>query len=241
MTLLIGVFLSFGSFSQGALGEVYGTVFEGETDVVAFGAHVFIKSGGQQYNARTDDRGSFRLSGIPAGRYVLNISYLGDTMTNIMVNVPMDGIYRTGDIHFVSDILNMDVVTVTYNRDEIKLIDGDLPITRLTAEEINRSPLKTDIKSLINSMSTDVRMTNDGELVFRGARKGDMLYLMDGVKTASVGNVPSSAIGRMMIFTGGLPAKYGDTLGGVVIMETKSYFDLYRVWEAEQIRLGNIQ
>ena len=240
MTLMIGTFLSFGSFSQGALGEVKGTILEGDTDVSAFGAHVFIVSGGQQYNSRTDDRGSFRISGIPAGKYILNVSYLGDTMKNILVNVPMDGIYQAGDIHFQSNVLNIEVVTVTYNSDELKLIDGDLPVTRLTAEEIARSPVKTDIKSLINSMSSDVRMTNDGELVFRGARKGDMLYLMDGVKTASVGNVPSASIGRMMIFTGGLPAKYGDTLGGVVVMETKSYFDLYRAWEAEQIRAGKM-
>jgi len=240
MTLLIGTLLSFGTFSQGALGEVKGTVLEGDTEVSAFGAHVFIVSGGQQYNARTDDRGSFRISGIPAGKYVLNISYLEDTMTNIMVNVPMDGICQLGDIHFISDILTLVVMDAVYNKDALKMIDGDLPVTRLTAEEIARSPVKTDIKSLINSMSSDVRMTNDGELVFRGARKGDMLYLIDGVKTASVGNVPSASIGRMMIFTGGLPAKYGDTLGGVVVMETKSYFDLYRAWESEQIRLGKI-
>lgn len=237
---MIGVLLSFGSFSQGALGEVKGTILEGDTEASAFGAHVFIVSGGQQYNSRTDDRGSFRISGIPAGKYILNVSYLGDTMNNIMVNVPMDGIYQAGDIHFKSSVLNIEVINVSYNRDELKLIDGDLPVTRLTAEEITRSPVKTDIKALINSMSSDVRMTNDGELVFRGARKGDMLYLMDGVKTASVGNVPSASIGRMMIFTGGLPAKYGDTLGGVVVMETKSYFDLYRAWESEQIRAGKM-
>ncbi len=240
LTLLIGLFLSSGTFGQGAPGEVVGTIFEGKTNVVAYGAHVFIKSGGQQYNARTDDRGRFRISGIPAGKYMLNISYLEDTMSNIPVTVPMDGICQMGDVAFVSSVLDVEIVTVIYNRDEVKLIEGNLPATRLTAEEINRSPLKTDIKALINSMSTDVRMTNDGELVFRGARKGDMLYLIDGVKTGSIGNVPSSSIGRMLIFTGGLPAKYGDTLGGVVIMETKSYFDLYRIWEAEQIKAGKM-
>ena len=81
-------------------------------------------------------------------------------------------------------------------------------------------------------------MTEDGELVFRGARKGDMIYLVDGVKTREVGSVPGVSIGRMMVYTGGLPAKYGDTLGGVVVMESKSYFDLYRAWEAQQIREG---
>jgi outer membrane receptor protein involved in Fe transport len=88
-------------------------------------------------------------------------------------------------------------------------------------------------------MSSDVKVSEDGELMFRGSRKGDMIYMMDGIKSNAVSAIPSCAIGRVMVYTGGLPAKYGDTLGGVVIMETKSYFDLYRRWEAEQIKAGN--
>jgi hypothetical protein len=42
----------------------------------------------------------------------------------------------------------------------------------------------------------------------------------------------------MQLYTGGLPAKYGDTLGGVVVMESKSYFDLYRAWQSEQLKAG---
>ena len=76
--------------------------------------------------------------------------------------------------------------------------------------------------------------------VFRGARKGDMLYLMDGVKTESIGNVPSCSIGRLMVYTGGLPAKYGDTMGGVVVMESKSYFDLHRKWVSSQLKEGKM-
>ena len=87
-------------------------------------------------------------------------------------------------------------------------------------------------------MSSEVRKTEDGELVFRGARKGDMIYLIDGVKTRDAGSLPGVSIGRMQVYTGGLPAKYGDTLGGVVVIESKSYFDLYRSWESDQIRKG---
>ncbi|OFZ66875.1 MAG: hypothetical protein A3D92_13690 [Bacteroidetes bacterium RIFCSPHIGHO2_02_FULL_44_7] len=89
---------------------------------------------------------------------------------------------------------------------------------------------------MVTGASSEVRMSDDGELMFRGARKGDMLYLIDGVKTSSIGSVPGSAIGRMQIYTGGLPAKYGDTMGGVIVLETKSYFDLYNAWKSEQIR-----
>jgi hypothetical protein len=31
-----------------------------------------------------------------------------------------------------------------------------------------------------------------------------------------------------MVYSGAIPAKYGDTTGGVVVMETLSYFDLLR-------------
>ena len=63
--------------------------------------------------------------------------------------------------------------------------------------------------------------------------------MMDGIKSNEVGTVPSCAIQRMKIYTGGLPAKYGDTMGGVVVMETKSYFDLYRDWYGDQLEKGN--
>jgi hypothetical protein len=29
------------------------------------------------------------------------------------------------------------------------------------------------------------------------------------------------------VYSGGLPAKYGDTMGGVIVVETKSFFDMY--------------
>jgi hypothetical protein len=77
-------------------------------------------------------------------------------------------------------------------------------------------------------MSSEIKMADDGELIFRGARKGDMIYVVDGVKLNEVYNVPSCSIKRMMVYTGGLPAKYGDTLGGAIVVETLGYFDLLR-------------
>ncbi len=139
----------------------------------------------------------------------------------------MNTMTRLGNINldFSSKVLTTFTLTPG-----LRLIGGDLPIPSLTAKEIARSPAKFDPKGLIISMSSEARLTDDGELVFRGARKGDMLYMVDGVKGNEVQRVPSAAIGNMMVYTGALPAKYGDTLGGVVIVETKSYFDLYRDW-----------
>jgi hypothetical protein len=225
-------------FGQEALGEVVGTVVEEKSGAIVYGAQVFITDQVKKYQAITGPDGRFRILAIPAGKYQLNIKYALDTLSGIPVNVPMDGICNAGTIKFISGVLNLGPVDASANGKGIKLEYGFLPVKALTSEEIERSPDKFNIKNLVISMSPDVKVSEDGELMFRGARKGDMVYMMDGMKSNEVSTVPSCAIGRVMVYTGGLPAKYGDTLGGVVVMETKGYFDLYRQWEATEIKTG---
>jgi hypothetical protein len=236
-TIILGFLLVTGTlFGQGNLGEVIGTVVEAKSNNPVYDAVAFIETGGTKYQAKTDFDGRFRISGIPAGTYILNVRQYEDTVKNIIVEVPMDGFFQTGTILFQSSVKGLTAVNISYEKDAIRMVDGNLPVRTLTAKEIDKSPLKFDVKGLISSMSSEIRLDDDGSLAFRGARKNDMLYMVDGVKTSKVGSVPGSSIGRLMVYTGGLPAKYGDTMGGVVVMESKSYFDLYRQWEAEQIR-----
>lgn len=227
-------------YGQGAPGEIVGTVVEKKSGQIVYGAQVFVMDQDKKYQAITGADGRFRISAIPAGKYSMNVKYDKDTLSGIPVDVPMDGICNAGTIKFESGVLELDVVNATAKSGWMKLEYGSLPIKTLTYEEIEKSPLKFSITGLVTSINSDVKVDEDGELMFRGSRKGDMVYMMDGVKSSSISNVPSCAIGRMMVYTGGLPAKYGDTLGGVVIMETKSYFDLYRHWEADQIKKGKL-
>lgn len=223
-------------FAQVALGEVKGEIVDNQGEGIP-GVHVYIDDNGSRYQVLTDVDGGFRLSAIPAGDYSLFIRQRADTMRAIAVNVTMDGIDNIGSVEFKSAIVSIGAVYVPVDRG-LKLIKGDLPILSLDAKQIGQSAVKTDVKKLVTSMSSEVRQTEDGELVFRGARKGDMIYVIDGVKTRDAGTIPSVSIGRMQMYTGGLPAKYGDTLGGVVVIESKSYFDLYRNWKSAQLRAG---
>lgn len=225
------------SFGQGALGEVDGVVRDAKTNQTIFGAHVFIKDNDRVYQTKTDPDGSFRISAIPAGKYLLHIKYYDDTMKNIVADIPTDGICRLGELKFDSKFISVGPVYVS--ADGVKL-NGDIPVTQISHKEIQQSAAKFNPASMIAYLTSDVKITDDGELVFRGARKGDMLYMMDGIKSDRIGTVPSCAIGRITIYSGGLPAKYGDTTGGVVVMETLSYFDLYRDWVGEQIKAGKM-
>ncbi|MGV3632093.1 MAG: carboxypeptidase regulatory-like domain-containing protein [Bacteroidota bacterium] len=216
-------------FSQGSMGEAVGTVVTQKEREPILNAKVYTESNGTKYGAMTDIDGRFRISAIPPGKYAFSIVFEGDTVTDLLATVPMEGIVNMGTIAFNAQMLDDVVVgppimpNLTYGvASEIKM---DL-------EQIKKSPQKFDQKAMIASMSSDIRLTDDGELVFRGARKGDMIYMMDGVKMTQISNVPSASIGGMMAYTGGIPAKYGDTTGGVVVMESLSYFDLYRAWKA---------
>lgn len=239
LIMIAAVLFSAGQLNaQNALGEVIGEI-QNADETGMFGAHVFIEDNGAKYQTKTDIDGRFRISAIPAGTYELFVRDIvkNDTMPAITVHIPMDGFDNIGIVPFVSSVQNQGDVFVSA-RKGMSLVDGNLPIKSLSSEEIAQSPVKFDVKKLVTSMSSDVRQTEDGELVFRGARKGDMIYIIDGVKTRDAGSIPSVSIGRMQLYTGGLPAKYGDTLGGVVVMESKSYFDLYRAWKSAQLKAG---
>lgn len=238
LLLIAATLLSGFSFGQAALGEIIGEVVDANNEKGIYGAHVFVIDNDRKYQVYTEPDGRFRISAVPAGTYILNVRYLGDTLTGIVAEVPMDGFFNAGIVKFSSGVLDTLVEfdgAVVSARNTIRLIDGNLPVATMTAKEIDKSPVKFDINGLVASMSSEVRRTDDGDLVFRGARKGDMIYMIDGIKTRDAGSLPGVSIGRMQVYTGGLPAKYGDTLGGVVVMETKSYFDLYRAWAAKNM------
>lgn len=230
LMIAVLVMIGFSSTAQDTNGEIHGYLHDKTTGEELISAHVFIKDVDKIYQAMTATDGSFRLSAIPAGVYTLQVKYDGDTFRIYPVNVSMNLLTQLGKIEI--DVAKAKAIGGFVVTPGIRLIGGDLPVPTLTAKEISQSVSKFDMKGLITGMSSEVRQTEDGELVFRGARKGDMLYMIDGVKGNEVVRVPSAAIGHMMVYTGALPAKYGDTLGGVVVVETKSYFDLYRAWMA---------
>jgi outer membrane cobalamin receptor len=100
----------------------------------------------------------------------------------------------------------------------------------ITASQIKHNATRLDPVDMIAKMTPGVtKAANSDELYFRGSRSGAMAYYVDGVKvTGTNPGVSPDAISRVSVYTGGLPACYGDVTGGVVAIETKSYFDLYQ-------------
>src|SRR5690606_23304519 len=118
------------------LGEIIGEVIDINQNIGLVDAHVYVDANGTRYQGKTDLDGRFRISAIPAGTYIVNIRKGNDTISDIIAQVPMDGFANIGTIQF-GKITNLKETIVTWTRNEIKLIDGNLPVKTLTAEEID--------------------------------------------------------------------------------------------------------
>ena len=107
-------------------------------------------------------------------------------------------------------------------------------INTIPLEDIQNSPNIQNPKAMLANANSDIQVNADNQIIIRGTRPGNVVYFVDGVKQTDLTSVPGVAIGSMSVYTGGIPAKYGDTTGGVVILNTRGYFDMYYAWKARQ-------
>jgi len=220
------------TIAQSVTGDIIGKVMNFNEDKPLQNARAVVEDQDKKYYAMTDADGRFRISSVPVGKYTMYIVYKADSLKGIPVDVPIEAYCNLGTISMNTNaVQTMKAVPVGTR---IRLIYGELPVKELTSKDLVHNANKFDIKALATSMSSEIKVDDDGQLMFRGARKGDMIYILDGIKSNEVYSVPSCSINRMMVYTGGLPAKYGDTLGGAIVVETKSYFDLYRAYMSNQ-------
>lgn len=178
--------------------------------------------------AVTNLDGYFTIRPFPAGTHDLTITSSSfDTIKLAGIKVKGDGIVFLKNQQMV--YRSMVLVTITHyvkpliNKMEPSVIDV-LPAT------FTQFATKTSLGSMIAAQSSEIFQVDEGQpMNFHGARARSVVYFIDGVKPfAANDKSPSSSIGSMRIYTGGVPAQYGDLLRGIVVIETKSYSDMYK-------------
>jgi hypothetical protein len=216
------------------LGEIQGSVLDEQGEPLPY-ANVVTDRGDGLIGTTTDDRGRFILKPLVPGTYTVRISFVGlltKEITGVQVN-PDKITFLKGEVLLANNTLP--IHTVVGRRWEPPLIDPEEP-SKLTiiAAQFEDNPQRKNPVALIASTSPDIyKSPNSDELYFRGSRSDAMAYYVDGVKvTDGLSGVPPAGIASITMYTGGLPARYGDVTGGVVAIETKSYFDLYMQHQA---------
>ncbi len=224
--LAVTVFLSQLAFGQN-FGEIHGKVLDEYGDPMP-GLNVYTMAANGEMTAITDNQGRYKIKPLDPGQYTVEFSFVGyDTQRFTDINVDPDKINSLRTVNMSLSANSIGSVVVIEYID--KLIDPE-ETSRVTIRtaDIKSNALRTSPIDMIASMKSDIKKGDDGELYFRGSRSGAVQYNIDGVKmTTNPGRVPSSAIGSISVYTGGVPAKYGDTTGGVVVIQTRSYMDVY--------------
>ena len=219
--------------AQANFGTLKGKIVENETNDPIPGAVVSLDVRGNIVKTITNYDGKFTIKPLNSGTYNMMIVSGIDTLKQNGILINADKITFINDLVMTKGLLK----TFEIHTWKEKLIDPeDTKIVTIKAKDIAVLPVRTNINQIARTMSSEIKVSEDGnEIYFRGSRNGDVMYIVDGVKiTGGRPTLPSASIQAMRVYTGGVPAKYGDVLGGVIMVETKSYFDYYSIWKGEQ-------
>ncbi|MEZ7925001.1 MAG: carboxypeptidase-like regulatory domain-containing protein [Flavobacteriales bacterium] len=207
------------SIAQSQSGTLKGTITEFDTGESVPMANIVIELNGTVVNgAVADFDGKYTIKPIDPGRYTVKVSFIGFATKEIR-----DVLVSSNKITFINAGLKMEsdvlgeVELVEY---VVPLIDPDKTGTTLTKEAITALPTR-DVQSVAAQTAGIYQEDEGGALNVRGARSDATFFYIDGVKVRASNKLPQSSIEQMTVITGGLPASYGDAMGGVISITTR--------------------
>jgi len=233
--MVVGTMLGLGigpaELQAGTTGKLAGTVLdESKKPVVA--ATVIVT--GLNMGAYTDTLGNYSILNIPSGTYEVSLSRLGyeKTLTN---NVVISADRTTWlSIEMKESAVAMEEVVVTAERPPVDLNKTSSEVT-LTSKEIEALPVQ-NLNDVVDLQAGVV----DGH--FRGGRKNEVQYQVDGVTVNNAFDnqsslvVDRSLLEEVQVINGTFDAEYGQAMSGVVNAVLKQGSSQFR-WGGE-IYLG---
>lgn len=232
---LICLIMSLNLFPQ-SMGEIHGRVMDAATGESIPMANIVIKIGDAiAYGTSSDLQGYFRLKPVSVGTHIVTISCVGYGSLELLdVLVDADKITYLRDIRLIYGE-TLKPFTVFWKKD---LVDVDDP-SKKTMDMIivNKIPGASNFTGLLSAISSDIYTSEDQkEIHFRGSRANDAVYIVDGVVMINPGAmIPTRGIGNMTVYSGGVPARYGDFTGGVIIVESEGYFSWLNKQKSKQL------
>ncbi|MBI9032892.1 MAG: carboxypeptidase-like regulatory domain-containing protein [Bacteroidales bacterium] len=220
LLLTIGLILTSAVLVFSQTGTLKGRIIDAETKEPIPFANVVIEVGGaQKGGASTDFDGYYTIKPINPGTYTVKALYVGYQPKQI------NGVTVIGDkIRFLDFAMNSSMTEL----EVFEVVDYEVPLISkdqtssggtVTSEEIAKMPNKnvTAIATTVGGVYT----ADGGAMNIRGQRSSGTVTYIDGIRVTGSTAIPESAIDQVSVILGGVPAQYGDAVGGIVSVTTK--------------------
>lgn len=207
-------------------GEIRGIIKNTELEPVPFATIKILQGNILIGGTQTNEVGKYSYKPLNPGSYdivVIESGHQTQPVNKIKI-IPNEATYV--DVKMIPNTLGtVTVVAKAYDYTKAGVDKNMYTMKSLDATELLQlaGSSRGDIKGVLTSISSDVIETN-GEVHFRGTRGEATGYFVDGVRTLGASTIPGLGVENLTVFSGGVPAMYGDVMGGVVIITTKSYF-----------------
>lgn len=238
--LIISIFFVLPAFSQTELYSIKGKVSDEKGLPVAF-ASVALKN--TIYANSSDANGSFEITSIPAGNYLLSIRAIGFENTERKISVPLVNPIKISLIRAES---SLNEVVITGTMKEIQKDDSPINVDIVTPKLFQKTSTANlfEATGLVNGVKPQINcnVCNTGDIHINGMEGPYTLILIDGMPIVSglstvygLMGIPASMIERMEIAKGPAGALYGsEAMGGTINVITKKinkapkfYMDYY--------------
>jgi outer membrane receptor for ferrienterochelin and colicin len=176
---------------------------------------------GLNVGAVTDENGFYRIGNIRGGVYDVRVSLMG------YKKIVMKGITIYPDL---KTRLDLELETASVELPAMEVV-AEQPVIRIdqavTAYQIAKNRIdQLPISKFQEVIGLQPGTTQEGNI--RGGKTTDALYLVDGIPIQDVigggigTSLPKSSVNSLTLMTGGLDAEYGNALGGVINVVTRS-------------------
>lgn len=206
--------------AQDAPGTIKGVVKDGETGELLDYANVLLV--GTSRGTMSLGGGVFYFNGMPPGNYTVKVLYLGYAPMEVPVSVRGG---QTTNLEFVLETVIVETLQAFDVEGAEYMVEVKSAVTEHTVS--SETFEKFAIDSVEDALSKQAGVVSRaGELYVRGGRSGEVSFQMDGVTVSNplgTGHLEVStlAVDNTSMVTGGLDAKYGNALSGVVNITTK--------------------
>lgn len=220
LTLFSFLVVAFAANAQN--GEISGKVIDENGEGVPVANVVLVDNKGVSSGRGTvtDFDGNYSIKPLTPGKYNLQVSYVGygsQITQGVVVNADKATFIDIKLKKAANELKEVEIISY-----KVPLIDPGRTSSSntVTAEEIANMPTR-NVTDIAATTAGAFQADQGKGINIKGGRDAGTQYYIDGVKVTGVPTMPASSIEQLQVITGGIPAKYGDVVGGIVNITSK--------------------